>query len=299
MFWVRALAAIVVFGCGFTTATAGEEYSHECEVGSYMTGFEGSSGDWIDTFTIYCAAWNERLEKLGQPAPIKWFIGHSDSGKETSTHCPSGWVIAGKYRGKLSQFGDDKHFVVHSIEFNCRPVDREEPLEFHVFGSTSPVADRYGDDLILPPECPKGEFATGVFGNHGAFVDSVGFICRAAPQVSAVLARPNDDMIKRDSGILANPSDDFKDVIAAGTPGPATPPPPPPPPPVKQVKVKEPVDVYDVPGGGGKVIGALADETTVGLLGCQQDHWCHVTGQNVPNGIGWVYSGPGYYSLEL
>jgi hypothetical protein len=56
-------------------------------------------------------------------------------------------------------------------------------------------------------------------------VDSVGFICRAAPQVSAVLARPNDDMIKRDSGILANPSDDFKDVIAAGTPGPATPPP--------------------------------------------------------------------------
>jgi hypothetical protein len=43
------------------------------------------------------------------------------------------------------------------------------------------------------------------------------------------------------------------------------------------------VDVYDVPGGGGNVIGMLRKGELVPFEGCQEDHWCKVTGK------GWVW----------
>jgi hypothetical protein len=49
------------------------------------------------------------------------------------------------------------------------------------------------------------------------------------------------------------------------------------------------VDVYDVPGGNGNVIGMLTAGSQVGFAGCKADNWCHVTGNGVPNGDGWVW----------
>lgn len=65
----------------------------------------------------------------------------------------------------------------------------------------------------------------------------------------------------------------------------------------KFVSVRLDVDLYDAPGGGGQVLGMLGAGTKgVRLLGPCNDDWCHVAW---PAGEGWVYSGPGYESLDL
>lgn len=43
------------------------------------------------------------------------------------------------------------------------------------------------------------------------------------------------------------------------------------------------VDVYDAPGGAGKVIGMLRKGMQVPFGSCRQDRWCQVTG------VGWVW----------
>lgn len=64
-------------------------------------------------------------------------------------------------------------------------------------------------------------------------------------------------------------------------------------------KVLLDVDVYDVPGGTGKVIGMLEKDLEVTLVEPCEDNWCHVEGEGVPTGIGFVYSGPDYLSLQF
>lgn len=66
---------------------------------------------------------------------------------------------------------------------------------------------------------------------------------------------------------------------------------------VKFVRVALDVDLYDTPGGNGRVIGMLGAGTRgVRLLAPCADSWCNVIW---PGGQGWVYSGPGYQSLSL
>lgn len=64
------------------------------------------------------------------------------------------------------------------------------------------------------------------------------------------------------------------------------------------------VDVYKAPGGLGKPIGVLRSNnqtTKVSLVAPCQDSWCHVKGDPVPTGEGWVYSGtpPDFQSLQF
>ena len=58
----------------------------------------------------------------------------------------------------------------------------------------------------------------------------------------------------------------------------------------KTATVTNDVDVYDAPGGSGKVTGILRRGSTVQLLGsCTPNSWCQVSGGAVPRGNGWVW----------
>jgi hypothetical protein len=50
------------------------------------------------------------------------------------------------------------------------------------------------------------------------------------------------------------------------------------------------VDVYDVPGGEGNVIGVVAKDKGVQVnADCKPDDWCLVRGAAVPDGQGWIW----------
>jgi hypothetical protein len=87
-------------------------------------------------------------------------------------------------------------------------------------------------------------------------------------------------------------------AAAAATPAPA-PAPAPTEAPKMTATVLLDVDVYDVPGGIGKIIGMLEKDLEVSLVEPCEENWCHVEGEGVPGGIGYVYSGPDYLSLQF
>ena len=53
-------------------------------------------------------------------------------------------------------------------------------------------------------------------------------------------------------------------------------------------------DVYSEPGGVGKPIGVLRAPNKVSLLEARPDQWCHVQGNAVPTGSGWVWCAPDF-----
>ena len=58
----------------------------------------------------------------------------------------------------------------------------------------------------------------------------------------------------------------------------------------KTATVTGDADVYDAPGGNGKIIGVLRRGSTVQASGgCKPNDWCQVSGNAVPRGNGWVW----------
>lgn len=66
-----------------------------------------------------------------------------------------------------------------------------------------------------------------------------------------------------------------------------------------QVRVVKDVDVYDTPGGTGTVIGMLKRHQEVIVWDACVENWCHVEGELVPGGSGYVYSSPEYETLHF
>jgi hypothetical protein len=66
----------------------------------------------------------------------------------------------------------------------------------------------------------------------------------------------------------------------------------------RSAKVIADVPVYAAPGGKGEPVGMLRAGTTVSVLGACSQSWCHVRGDDVPGGQGWVYDGANYNSLQ-
>jgi hypothetical protein len=162
----------------------GAPYRVECPAGSYLSGFSGRAGAWIDNMAIACSPWLNHERKIGEPEVLAdRMIGNSLGGEETSASCPAGWVVSGEYTPRFSDWNDDG-VLVHSIEFNCTPMAIEP--EQHVpraFGSHSPLENMYRRWPWHPgTACPFGEFATGIHGRSGLFVDTFGVICGPPPE---------------------------------------------------------------------------------------------------------------------
>ena len=302
MTWLRLLFSTLVFLCTAEAAMAqGEPFSVECPTGSYVTGFVGRAGDWVDRLSIVCAKWNanrvtletpsrDGISRVGGPG-IPGFAGQSAGGSEIEAQCPMGWAVGGGYSIDYTTGGQDG--LLHHFDFNCVPVGEErgdpQPLRFGS-NSNSEIVSRGASRF----QCDEHQLASGISGRDGLFIDEFHLVCSAPGAIFTT--KRIDPEIYRDTGVASAPRGSMKDVIVGDA---GTTPPPPPPAPGKTAKVKLDVEVYDGPGGGGNKIGDLAPDTIVGLVGCQADNWCHVNGGNVPNGDGWVYSGPDYQSLEL
>jgi hypothetical protein len=183
MIWVGLAAAAALFA-GSAHAAMAEHgdtpFRLLCEEGSYLTGFEGHIGAWIDKVTIRCAKWNAKAHTLeGSVSRIDLgFAGRSGGGDPVEASCPSGSLIAGRWS---TRYTTDGGFVLHTIGFNCTSHRGEgwgDDVVSINFGSDS---ESHSTQMLENGRCGQGTVATGIEGRSGEFVDDLRIICGNAP----------------------------------------------------------------------------------------------------------------------
>jgi hypothetical protein len=120
------------------------------------------------------------------------------------------------------------------------------------------------------------------------------------PHVITLPPRPVEGIELKKGPITAPTPIEGTELEKGPITAPAPAPTPPPLPAQPTVTVELDVEVYDDPSDNKQKIGELIRGTPGVFLAepCRADHWCHVKG-NVPTGMGWVWSGPGYESLKF
>lgn len=301
----------------------GRSVRADCEPGSYVVGFKGRAGDWMDQISIVCGRWNEKTQTLQSAAQgeVKGPFGDSTGGDELSESCPDGWAVSAyDIRTTLEEWNSSvnvKNYrakFLHGIRFYCRPAIAGSGQAVHkTLGSwsTGDVSRFWGTW-----SCPPRELATGMHGRAGLFVDALGLICnlRPEPATVGVETKPHGEATspgplqgtELKKGPLVDPGNLIpKEPVGKQEPAPAPTPPAQPPAGGQTATVIADVDVYQLAGGGGKHLGVLNSNnstTKVSLVEPCQNNWFHVKGDPVPDGEGWVYSGKGgddYKSLDL
>jgi hypothetical protein len=179
----------------FLNPRGGNGFRVECPSGSYLTGFSGRAGAWIDTMTIACSPWLPGERRLGDPTLLEdRSVGTSGDGEPTASGCPAGWVILNETL-LFSQWDDSG--LLHSITFDCTPVEAAwRQIIPRSFGSRAPHTKQrpeWGYSPVKYHLCPRGEFATGIHGRSGLFIDAFGLICGSAPDLSVARTAPSNE----------------------------------------------------------------------------------------------------------
>lgn len=196
-------------------AQGGEPYYVECKRGTYLSGFEGRAGAWIDHVRIVCARWDAQSGRLEPPMAEETQIGQSQGGEETHAVCPTGLAIGDRYDDVYAR--DEDTFVLHSLEFHCvNAADGMRP-KWRKFGSTSPTEQDtlWWEAKWQTKGCPEGYLATGVYGRAGHFVDTLGFVCRPRPKRRAATGVNPRAKYENPAVEGAKPLDNVTDPAAA------------------------------------------------------------------------------------
>jgi hypothetical protein len=158
----------------------GDEYRAACPQGSYLIGVEGAFGEWVDRLQIVCAT--VANGDVGRPQVMPQLIGDSQGGRHDNAICANGSVVNGilasftKKRANYTGFLDN-------LELHCADSATGAPGQGAAY---SPTLGQGMYATLPPPQtCPTGEFATGIHGRAGLFIDSVGLICGPAPAGAA------------------------------------------------------------------------------------------------------------------
>ena len=168
-----------------------------CPGGSFMTGFEGRTGAWIDNFRIVCASFDASTRQLSNPRAVpddrrigrrRPIVGGVSFGMGDQRN-----PLSGNQRRRAEQCwafdrlyvrGDGRHRESGSPFRTAVDARRAQQAFVH-------SARRLEAQAPEPSDCPGGEFAIGLHGASGKFVDAIGLICvplPAAPTPQA--ARP-------------------------------------------------------------------------------------------------------------
>jgi hypothetical protein len=268
----------------------GDYFRSECS-GQFAVGLHFRSGAWVDAIGLRCAGFKPKTGSF-KPARDLELHGGDGGAPGVAGSCPDNAYLSGITHG-YTRNGNENQFL-NFVEIACTPVASGNPVRVcletgagcWVGRPGAPEIPIFGGTPLLTPlvqHCPPGEAAVGLHGRAGAFVDAIGLVCgpRPEPAVAGL------DLLQVGGVVAADPA-------------PAPAPTPPPDPVDPTVTVLLDVDVYENPNEKAKLLGVLAAGTPgVSLVEkCQADYWCHVKG-NVPGGFGWVWSGPGYKSLQV
>jgi hypothetical protein len=150
----------------------------------FITGFEGRAGAYIDHFRVRCASFDSATRKFQNRGLLQISIGTSMAAGPASASCPAGWAL---FQIDFENTVPDGHSrndgFVHHISFKCAPPTGPETI-WRTYGPTTPIQKPFSSYKLLPSHgraCPPGEFAVGLHGRSGLYVDALGLICEPLP----------------------------------------------------------------------------------------------------------------------
>jgi len=178
----------------------GGPFRIRCDPGSFITGLEGRAGALFDNFRIQCGSFDPVSRRITPRGAVPITIGTSGGGGPTSASCPGGWAV--KRINFTNTWRDgatiNDQFVYH-INFQCQSPTGPETMGL-TYGPSAPMKNPsffLGGTMMSTDstqECPPGEFAMGMQGRSGLYVDALGLICEplpAAPPPPPQVISPN------------------------------------------------------------------------------------------------------------
>lgn len=158
---------------------AGQAIRAECPIGSFLVGFAGQTGAWIDRIAPVCEPLLADKQRLGK-FTVGPMIGTSMGGKPDHVRCPANTII--RVTVHSVTVGDQGQVkFVESIHPECfttagAPV-LGQPVSYFGTPPDRPIIDLTSKSLDDRLECPPGEFARGFNVRASEFINAFGLIC--------------------------------------------------------------------------------------------------------------------------
>jgi hypothetical protein len=180
----------------------GSPFRAMCPYGTFLSGIAGRAGAFVDRLQLVCA------QVLGSPFRLDigtvqpGTIGLSRGGHTFDKECPRGYGIRGTH---WFMTRSDRPFLSH-FDFDCASYEHPTDPTVRIALNTStdegcPAVSficKFGVGLDWT-FCPGDQFAVGLYGRSGDFVDRIGLVC--GPRFESVCAgachSPQDSRIAR------------------------------------------------------------------------------------------------------
>ena len=163
----------------------GSEFFLRCACGQYLVGFRARAGAWVDAIGLVCAPMDAATRKTSTNLIRTGWAGGKGGGAQEA-YCPAGEKVTSIGIAHTRQSDGSPKFV-NSIDIKC---DGHEETTACISSGEGCKSGRHTDGLVYflnvaywydKVRCPDGEYATGVHGRAGAFVDALGLICELPP----------------------------------------------------------------------------------------------------------------------
>ncbi len=178
--------------------TGGQYFRAECPIGSFLVGFTGRVGSWIDQLAPMCAPLSSDRLSLGPatPGPVQ---GTSQGGEPKTQACYPNHLVLQYVKFWMNVDGNGRPKDLMLLNTLCHKLSRE-PVVYMAFGSFNyPGFWSLERGAGLGPDypgyvstCPKNEAATGFHGRKADFIKSFGLICGPLVPRKAGTALPGD-----------------------------------------------------------------------------------------------------------
>jgi hypothetical protein len=144
-----------------------------CPRDTYLIGIGGRTGDWIDAIQPICAEWNTTTQAFN--SAVRGDLSGGSGGGPATQMCPTGMAVKGWH---IARIAIRDAVVVQYVLPQCEAVLRQAGSQTpDLFGGHG-APDRSGP---MSYNCPQGQFANGIYGASGAYVDRLGLKCEEQP----------------------------------------------------------------------------------------------------------------------
>jgi len=139
----------------------------QCDAGSYVVGFSGRKGSWIDQIGVLCAP----ALTDGTTGKTKSMVRLGGSGgKGAKSSCDEGEVVTGIQMVFVTGPG-----TIQGIRFTCSSLATGQSHKPAFMGSY----DNTDPGNRLRQDCPAGEAVTRLKVTYGSHVNAIGLTCNA------------------------------------------------------------------------------------------------------------------------